>query len=242
MDKHNGYVLQRGVSPIDGNPFVVIMTMSTSNRKTGDMIQVWILREDVNPVAAVATGDDISVCGDCPHRRRQVWDAKRKRFVWVRSCYVNVGQAPNSIWKAYKRGSYGKLSDLTPKMLRGRKIRWGAYGDPALISPSLFATINEHADGHTGYTHQWRQPFAQWCKGIFQASCDSFADYLDASAHGWKTFAVVPKASQPYSGKMCPATVSNSQAQCANCALCDGAKLDIFVEAHGTGAKYVTAN
>ena len=241
MHKHKGYVLQRGTSPIDGNPFVVIMTMSTSNRKTGDMIQVWILREDVNPVAAIATGDDISVCGDCPHRRRQVWDAKRKRFVWVRSCYVNVGQAPNNVWKAYKCGSYGSLSDLTPRMLHGRKIRWGAYGDPALISPSLFATINEHADGHTGYTHQWRQPWAQWCKGIFQASCDSFADYLDASAHGWKTFAVVPKGAQSYSGKLCPATVTDSQAQCATCSLCDGAKLDIFVEAHGTGAKYVTA-
>ena len=103
MHKHNGYILQRGVSPIDGKPFVVIMTMSTSNRKTGDMIQVWILRDDVNPVAAVATGDDITICGDCPHR---------KQSDGTRSCYVNVGQAPNSIWKAYKRGSYGKLSDL----------------------------------------------------------------------------------------------------------------------------------
>jgi len=70
MHKHNGYILQRGVSPIDGNPFVVIMTMSTSNRKTGDMIQVWILRDDVNPVAAVAMGDDITICGDCPHRKQ----------------------------------------------------------------------------------------------------------------------------------------------------------------------------
>ena len=209
------------------------MTMSTSNRKTGDMIQVWILREDVNPVAAIATGDDISVCGDCPHR---------KQSDGTRSCYVNVGQAPNSIWKAYKRGSYGKLSDLTPEMLHNRKIRWGAYGDPALVSPILFATLNEHSAGHTGYTHQWREPWAQWCKGLFQASCDGMADYLDASAHGWQTFAVIPKGSQAYSGKLCPATAENSQAQCATCSLCDGAKADIFVEAHGSGAKYVTAN
>jgi len=51
-----GFILQRGLSPIDNNPFVVIMTMKTTNRKTGDMIQVWILREDVNPVEAIATG------------------------------------------------------------------------------------------------------------------------------------------------------------------------------------------
>jgi len=233
MTNYKGYVLQHNVSPIDGKPFVVIMTMKTTNRKTGDMIQVWILRDDVNPVVAVATGDDITVCGNCPHR---------KQPDGTRSCYVNVGQAPLSIWRAYKRGSYGKLSDLTPEMLHGRKIRWGAYGDPSIVSPTLFATINEHAAGHTGYTHQWRQPWAQWCKGIFQASCDSFADYLDASAHGWKTFAVVAKSSPAYSGKLCPATAENSQTQCTFCSLCNGAKADIFVEAHGSGAKFVTTN
>jgi len=68
------------------------------------------------------------------------------------------------------------------------------------------------------------------------------ADYLDASAHGWQTFAVIPKGSQAYSGKLCPATAHNSQAQCITCSLCDGAKTDIFVEAHGSRAKYVTQN
>ena len=233
MTNYNGYVLQRGSSPIDGKPFVVIMTMSTSNRKTGDMIQVWILREDVNPVEAIATGDDYSICGDCPHR---------KQADGSRSCYVNVGQAPNSIWKAYKRGVYGKLSDLTPEMLQGRKIRWGSYGDPALVSPILFATINEHADAHTGYTHQWREPWAQWCKGLFQASCDGLDDYLNASAHGWQTFAVIPKGTVAYSGKICPTEIPGSQSTCETCRLCDGAKTDVYIEAHGRGAGYVTQN
>ena len=233
MHKHNGYILQRGTSPIDGNPFVVIMTMKTTNRKTGDMIQVWILRDDINPVEAIATGDDYSICGNCGHR---------KQPDGTRSCYVNVGQAPLSIWKAYKRGTYGKLSDLTADMLQGRKIRWGAYGDPALVSPILFATINEHAVGHTGYTHQWREPWAQWCKGLFQASCDGLDDYLNASAHGWQTFAVIPKGTVAYSGKICPTEIPGSQSTCETCRLCDGAKTDVYIEAHGRGAGYVTQN
>jgi len=237
MTNYKGYVLQRGVSPIDGKPFVVIMTMKTTNRKTGNMCQVWILRDDVNPVEAVIEGDDFSICGRCPHRG--TYDPELDKLVG-RSCYVNVGQAPLSIWKAYKRGVYGQLSDLTPEMLQGRKIRWGAYWDPALVSPILFATLNECAAGHTGYTHQWREPWAQWCKGFFQASCDGLSDYLNASAHGWNTFAVIPKGTVAYSGKLCPATAENSQAQCATCSLCDGAKADIFVEAHGSGAKHVT--
>ena len=231
MNNHKGYILQRLKSPINGQDCVVILTMNSANRKTGNMAQVWILLEDVNPVEAVLEGDDFAICGNCPHRLDPA--------TGNRSCYVNVGQAPLAVWKAYKAGKYGKLSDLSPKDLEKKSIRWGAYGDPSIISPSLFQTINEHAQSHTGYTHQWREPWAQPFKNYFMASCDGLADYLNASAHGWKCFAVAPKGTTGQ-GKQCPATVENSEAQCITCRLCDGAKTDIWVEAHGRGAKYVT--
>jgi hypothetical protein len=231
-----GFVIQRGSSPIDGKPFVAIMTLESSNRKTGNMSQVWILCENINPVEALVTGSDYSICGDCIHRKQ---DSGK------RSCYVNVGQAPLSVWRTYKAGGYLDLTDTVNaaqinvgKYLKGRKIRWGAYGDPSILSETVVVYFNKLAAGHTGYTHQWRREFAQWCKGTFQASCDGLADYLDASAHGWKTFAVVPQGSTAFSGKQCPATVSNSLAQCLTCSLCDGAKSHIYVEAHGSGAKH----
>lgn len=231
MARPKGFILQRGTSPIDGQPFVAILTLESGNRKTGNMCQVWILREDVSPVDAIKSGADVSVCGNCPHRRQA--DGSR-------SCYVNVGQAPLSVWRTYKAGGYQE--DLTvadgEKYLKTRKIRWGAYGDPAIIDPVIFHAVNGAAAGHTGYTHQWREAFAQWSRGSLQASCDGMRDYLEASAHGWKTFAVVPKGQAAFSGKQCPATVENSSAQCRTCALCDGAKLDVFVEAHGSGAKH----
>ena len=121
MAKLKGYVLQRSISPIDNAPIVVIATMESSNRKTGNMVQVWILRDDINPVEALNTGADVSICGDCPHRKQS--DGSR-------SCYVNVGQAPNSVWKSYKAGKYGEFKDLNLSSLHNRKIRWGAYGDP----------------------------------------------------------------------------------------------------------------
>jgi hypothetical protein len=233
MKKIKGFIIDRGLSPIDGQPYVAILTLKSTNRKTGDMAQVFILREDVNPVAAIATGDDYSICGNCPHR---------KDALGQRSCYVNVGQGPNSVWKAYKRGAYSKLNYLSlSKILKGRRIRWGAYGDPAIIDPGIVIALNAFATGHTGYTHQWREEFAQHFKGTFQASCDGFNDYLEATAHGWKTFVVVNKNVTPIYAKQCPATVDNSEAQCITCKLCDGAKRDIFVHAHGTGSKYVTA-
>lgn len=128
---------------------------------------------------------------------------------------------------------------LHSRYLRGRRIRWGAYGDPAILTESVVRDLTAIADGHTGYTHQWRHNWAQWCRGLFQASCDSFADYLAASDAGWRTFAVVPVGAVPTSGKLCPATAPGSQAACATCRLCDGAKTDIHVVAHGAGAAHV---
>jgi hypothetical protein len=245
MAKPKGYIIDRGLSPIDNQPYVTILTLKSNNRKTGDMAQVWILCEDINPVEAVQTGKDVTICGNCPHRKKQ--DGSR-------SCYVNVGQGPNSIWKAYKRGVYEELSYVgstelpsngsfyskVESIISGRKIRWGAYGDPSIINPQIVNLFNSYAVSHTGYTHQWREQFAQVFKGTFQASCDGFKDYLEATAHGWRTFTVVPKLAAINYAKQCPATVQDSMAKCETCKLCDGSKLDIFVHAHGSGAKYVT--
>jgi hypothetical protein len=246
MAKPLGFILDQGSSPIDGSPYVAILTLKSSNRKTGNMAQVWILRSDLNPVEAIATGDDYSICGNCPHRKGEnsyVDGVLNYTDKGSRSCYVNVGQAPLSVWRAFKAGKYE--TDLTveqgKKYLSKIKIRWGAYGDPAIINPIIFNAVNGAAAGHTAYTHQWREDWAQWAKGSMQASCDGMQDYLEASAHGWKTFSVVP-SNVEYAGiKKCPATVEGSKAQCLTCSLCDGDKTDIYVQAHGSGAKHVVS-
>lgn len=238
MAKQLGYVLERKLSPLDGKPIVVIMTIGKStNTKTGDMIQTYILREDLSPVEAIKLGEDFSICGDCPHRRK--YNPLTDKY--ERSCYVNAGQGPLSVWKAYKAGRYKMLwtNEELETAVSGRKVRWGTYGDPSLCDPKIVRWLNKYNAGHTGYTHQWRQEWAQVFQGIFQASCDGFSDYLNATETGWRTFSVVPKGYTPNKIKLCPATVSNSQAQCVTCSLCDGAKADIYVEAHGSGGKYV---
>jgi hypothetical protein len=235
-----GFVVDRGISPIDGQPYVAVLTLKSENSKTGNMCQVFIIRPDIAPLDAIASGDDRTICGDCPHRRRQVWDARRRQVRWVRTCYVDVGKSVGAVYRAFQRGSYPDYDPHThAQYIRGRRIRWGAYGDPAILHESVVRDITALADGHTGYTHQWRRSFAQWSRGFFQASCDSFADYLEASDAGWRTFAVVPQGDAPYAGKLCPATADNSQATCLTCRLCDGAKQDVHVVAHGVSATYV---
>tara|TARA_Y100000310_G_scaffold70704_1_gene66454 strand:+ start:7449 stop:8192 length:744 start_codon:yes stop_codon:yes gene_type:complete len=65
----------RGPSPVDGTPIVLILTglsplasKQSTNRKTGAMVQSYILRQDMAPIVAVMSAMDRAVCGDCPLR------------------------------------------------------------------------------------------------------------------------------------------------------------------------------
>jgi len=239
MTKPNGYVLWRGLSPINHQPIVAVLTITSANRKTGNMAQVWILCETGDPVDNVQDGGDIAICGNCPHRTNAMGQ---------RSCYVNVGQAPLSVYRAYKAARYPDATDTQSEArsdalqaITGRPIRWGAYGDPGLLPHSLVRAFNRVASHHTGYTHQWRS-YADGYQGVFVASCDGVLDHSEAKSRGWQTFTVVSKHVTPDYAKQCPATVEGSQAQCATCKLCDGTRADIFVHAHGRGASYVVAS
>ena len=236
MANPTGYVLWRGLSPINQQPIVAVVTITSANRKTGNMMQVWILNESTDPVAAIASGDDESICGGCRHRRNPL--------TGVRTCYVNPGQAPLSVYRSWQAGSYPHINTLSAdgksKLFKGRGIRWGAYGDPACLPASVITACNALASYHTAYTHQWREPWATAHRGILMASCDSVTDHDEAKAAGWSTFTVASVNARVTHAKQCPATVEHSQAQCSTCKLCNGAKSDIFVHAHGPSRKAVT--
>ena len=210
-----GFILDKNVG-FDGRQVVSIATLKTSNTKTGDMVQVWILREDQSPLQALKTGADVSICGDCKHR--------------AGSCYVNVGQAPASVWKAYQRGIYKDFSQLTEKdknALAGRKIRFGAYGDPVLIKiKKIRALLALTKNSFTGYTHAWDNPLFQDYRAFFMASVDSKKEYLKAKNKLWKTFRVRQEFESLEKNEFsCPASVeAGKRKTCFECMACSGTR------------------
>ena len=165
MPKHHrpkGFIIDQGLSPFNGKPYVAILDLARStNSKTGDMAQVWILCRDTQPFEATKNGDDEAVCGNCQFRRQENG---------TRLCYVNAAWRAAQVWKSYKACEYEE--DMRREhipLIKHRKIRWGAYGDPAIIHPQVFWGINEHCAGHTGYTQAWREKWAQPYKGVFMA-------------------------------------------------------------------------
>lgn len=213
-----GYVLWEGPSPIDGSPIVAIATMNSANTKTGNMVQTWILRQDLHPVEAVNRGEDESICGGCPHRGNGMNGKGR-------TCYVNVGQGPRAVWAAYTAGKYPKIVPHRMSAIGfGRNIRLGAYGDPAMVPHTVWRDLIATATGHTGYTHQWNSSIGQNLKDICMASVDTESQAVQARSQGWRTFRVRDSAQDLLSSEtVCPASEEGGhKTTCDKCLLCRG--------------------
>ena len=78
MRKPRGLVLYEGPSEIDGKPIVCIATLDSRNRKTGNMVQTWILRQDVSPFEPEVAVPRVSTIG-C--RRIVIGDGKMQNSV-----------------------------------------------------------------------------------------------------------------------------------------------------------------
>ena len=201
----------------------------SDNRKTGDMIQIWILVRSVSPTEAIRTGLDRLICGNCVHRG--------DGHGGDRSCYVNVGQAPLGIWRAWRAGRYSPLRSL--ECFTGRKVRFGAYGDPIHIPLSLALAIAGVASGHTGYTHQWRKPSLQGWRQILMASVDTTAELLIARAMGWSTFRVSADMDHRTFETLCASERNGTP--CSICLGCPGARngiQSVWIPAHGKGKRH----
>ena len=246
----------------------------SKNPKTGDMVQVYILPLGEHPTEAIKSYRDSlpiagnpqpaeavqhpvhpvhPVCGTCPHIGT--------------SCYVREYAGPGKIFCAWRSGNVPELSgspsssawrkafrESVAPILRGRRIRFGAYGDPILIPLSVVRLIIKATGlerrAHTGYTHAWQSPKYKRSayRSFFMASVDSIAEQLSAKLAGWRTARVAraPRLVDPYllpSEVICPAVKTRGKVQCVDCMLCDGngdnrnpGSRDIVFPAHGMRA------
>ena len=234
-----GIILWSGKSLLDGERIVVIATSvfgKTTNRKTGDMIQTYIIRRDIHPMFAHRMGEDISICGDCKHRENN-------------TCYVNLCHGPIAIYKAFHDGRYRDFEENDLELFRDRIVRIGSYGDPVAIPFEIWDNICSVSKGYTGYTHQWRNPKTdQRLKNICMASVDSIIgytkEYEKAKSMGWRTFRVFAdekisvhdvKLSNEF---VCPASKeAGVKTDCEHCRACSGhtskTTKDVLINFHG---------
>ena len=212
----------------------------TEQKKTGDMLQSFILPRNIHPYEALATKQDKIVCGTCPLKSGNGCNVA---YMLPRNLSV--------LWKKYKRGEIPQLVDGS--LIAGRKFRFGVYGDPVYLPLELVRTIVELSSGWTGYTHQWKNKKYRAYRDYFQASTSPSDNWL-AKELGWSTFQI--SAEQVAGSVACPASDESKARRaalglklidCATCLLCSGRlrkapsgelkpKLakDVYINVHGS--------
>lgn len=207
---------------IDGDRIVAVATTNTSNRKTGYVTQLWIVSANADPVRALYSNQDRSVCGDCKHRNS--------------SCYVVVHQAPLVVYRAWQRGIYPIVQT---DVFKDKKVRFGAYGDPVALPVTLVQAIAEQSKVWLGYTHSWKMPHAASYKRWLMASVDTPEERAEAKAAGWRTFRVKTADAEVENGEVvCPASEeAGKKLSCEYCLLCSGldgkGTKDVVINVHG---------
>jgi len=228
--KTGGRLIHQG--SVNGENYSVIATRATQNRKTGDMIQIWIILTDTHPSAAVDSGLDAStICRGCP-------------FAAGNGCYVLTHQAPAAIWRGLQRGIYPYLAPKDySQFFGGRAVRFGAYGNPTLLPFSIAKAIAKESRGWTGYFHNWKEmPAAeakQW-NSLFMASTETKSSLDLAKGLNLRTFHVSPE--KPEGFVECLSETRNLE--CAQCLLCQGTSKKakpIWINPHGSRVKKAVA-
>jgi hypothetical protein len=227
----NSYILWKGASLIDGSPIVLILTgfvFATSNRKTGRLIQSWILQQDFVPTYAAKEGLDFGICGDCPLKMSEIG-----------SCYVNLLPV-NNIYRKYKAGTYQQLGKDEIEVLKRYRypIRLGSYGDPTSVPLKVWKPIILASVKYTGYTHHWRKCNSLW-KQYLMASVQSKSEAQEAQNQGWRTFRIIAPDAPLSDNEILCRNTEDDRIQCETCLLCNGSssKPNIADQVHGLNWK-----
>jgi hypothetical protein len=221
-----------------GQECVVQVQHGSANSKTGDSVQVWVLPKSWVFEGEKAMIDDEASCMDCPHSKRA-----------NRSCYVRKGFAEYGLKSKVKSLNSGHKSgklEIRPidelvqyegDKVKGKFIRFGAYGEPVLLGENTVKLLVSLASNWTGYTHQWHLDNYSWANKYFMASVETEALKNKANSRGFRTFRVRSKKDEITKQEVvCPASKEAGRiTTCNNCALCKGASSkakDILIFKH----------
>ena len=210
----------------------VIATEKSGNRKIGKAIQIWIVPRNQTVTESRRNGSDSkNQCKGCP--------LASNHGCYVGSYYVDAVQ--KSAWAGKKPIARNKQDVVN--LVKGKFVRFGAYGNPSMIPLSLVKLIADNASGWTGYFHDWHLlPFekAKAYGKYFMASCEP-NNRQQAIDMGLRVFATRSQSDPVPTGLIdCP---SSRGVKCADCKLCSGTSKQaksVSIPVHGYQTKSAT--
>jgi hypothetical protein len=224
-------ITYRGPSMYDPTSTIFsALTVGSTNKKTGNMPQQYIFRQDVSPVAATRQGLDFAVCGCC-----------MARPIDLGGCYV-VGYKLDGWWRAWRNRPVATDKQIL-HTIGYRPVRLGAYGDTAAMPPREVLRLVSLAKGRvTNYTHGWTTlgwKAIDFLRPFTMASVESEAEAAAAWLRGWRTYRIIDPDHDVKLREEVRCPYETTGLQCYDCLLCDGAKRradSIVIDAHGSEA------
>jgi hypothetical protein len=223
-------VVYRGPSRYDPETNIrAVLVLKSTNVKTGDMAQLFVLNDTVPPHIAQKQGCDFAVCGNCPLRPANQG-----------GCYVTTFQGPLSTWRSTMSRPVAGTGEIAGA-LQGRALRLGAYGDVAALPPDVVAWLSAQVGGRvTGYTHGHKVlglDMVENLRTLCMLSVESEAQALDAQQAGWRTFRSRAEGAPLLAREIeCP----TERVDCLDCLLCRGASIgakSISIPVHGFASR-----
>lgn len=215
----------------DNDVLSIISLSTTSNKKIAQkrekIVQTYhFSREQFEEVKRKTTmreffSHDGAVCMDCPFAvsNGAKLSACYTHKVMQYSGFLSMLRSIKCEWDeipTLNELDYDRIVD----MATDRYIRFGTYGEPALLPIYLVNLMTNVAKSWTGYTHQWRKVDHQFSY-YFMASTHTVEEEQTAALIGYRSFVVSKNPIQQYTS--CPASkemgfISN----CSKCGLCSG--------------------
>lgn len=223
-----GVVIARGKSVFTGENLIAVATglrRPSTNKKTGPLIQVYVLSHDESPSDQARSRRDKSICGHCKHRQGSLG-----------TCYVDLSRGADRVWAAFHSARYAQWTCDHAVLFANAVVRLTAFGDCAALPLDVWRPFIQVVRGNggfvLGYTHSWRvcdQGFRDFC----MASVDSKAEHVEANALGYRTFRIRLKGSPLLEHEIqCPADthadvsslcgVEKGAITCFECRACSG--------------------
>ena len=249
-----GYIAYEGPSRLNKEEKIVVIVTGvgsrksdrSSNEKTGEMAQVWILLADTHPIEAISDGSDEAICGSCVLRGVLEENKDGSTTNRMRSCYVEVQNAPRAIWQSYQDGNYEPLTDDVTWPTQSTRL--GAYGDPSSAPFAINKDLVSRGNGkQTGYTHQHSDRKFHPMRKLVMASVHSEDEAKELHAKGWRTFRTMSEWELPMANELiCPASEEEGKRlTCEECLACSGTGLkdsrrnamSVAIRAHGSPSK-----
>jgi hypothetical protein len=146
------------------------------------------------------------------------------------------------VWKSWKAGNYE--SEPTDKelenMINGRRVRLGAYGDPAMLPIDVLKRLQRLSNGCLGYTSQWSQSWFDpevlnyCCASLYNtAAVQKLKDMFPKA----KYFRILQDPDEKLLNGEIICLNERSGKMCHECGLCNGRRSNVVILAHGSWAK-----